>query len=136
MGKIFRGEQAAKSSRKLSYAEVAVTYAGVVAERPVKGANAGVDSSAPIPTKDGAPDECKRRRDLKISRIAPLEAKNPTGAKDVTVCSTAGGHLVTDPAAAKKARGPLKLTTNGSVILPVTVASMEATLRRTSPGAQ
>jgi hypothetical protein len=47
------GEQAAFSGRQLSYAEVVAAYAGVVAGRPVKGATAGVDSSAPLSTKKG-----------------------------------------------------------------------------------
>jgi hypothetical protein len=45
------GEQAAFSGRHLSYAEVGAAYARVVAGRPVKGATARVDSSAPLPTK-------------------------------------------------------------------------------------
>jgi hypothetical protein len=51
------------------------------------------------------------------------------------VGTTAGGHLVTKPAAPKKTSGPIKPTANDTATLPVTVASMEATLRRTSPGA-
>jgi hypothetical protein len=114
---------------------VGAAYAGVVAGRPVKGANAGVDSLAPLPTKDGASDEGKGRKDVKTSRRAPPGIKYPRGEKDVTVGTTAGGHLVNHPAAPKKPSGPLKPTANGTVILPVSVASMEATLRRTSPGA-
>jgi hypothetical protein len=57
--KIFKGERAASSSRQLSYAEEGAAYAGVVAGRPVKGSNARVDSSAPLPTKHGASDEGK-----------------------------------------------------------------------------
>jgi hypothetical protein len=45
------GEQAANNGRQLSYAEVSAVYAGVVAGRPVKGANAAVDFSATLPTK-------------------------------------------------------------------------------------
>jgi hypothetical protein len=45
------GEQAANNGRKISYAEVGAMYCGVVAERPVKGAKAGLDSSATLPTK-------------------------------------------------------------------------------------
>jgi hypothetical protein len=133
-GKTSTGEQAANSGRQLSYAEVGATYAGVVAGRPVKGANAGVDSSAPLATKDVASDEDKRRRDVKTSYRAPPDIKSPRGEKDVTVGATAGAHLVTHPASPKKPSGPLKPTTNGTVILPVPVASMEAILRRTSPG--
>jgi hypothetical protein len=51
------------------------------------------------------------------------------------VGTTAGGHLVTHPAASKKSSGSPKPTANGTAILPVPVASMEATLRSTSPGA-
>jgi hypothetical protein len=47
------GEQAANNGRQLSYAEVGAVYAGVVSGRPVKGANAGVDSSATLPNKKG-----------------------------------------------------------------------------------
>jgi hypothetical protein len=55
--KISTGEQAANSGRQLSYAGVGAAYAGIVAGRPVNGTNAGVDSSAPLPTKDEACDE-------------------------------------------------------------------------------
>jgi hypothetical protein len=46
-GKTSRVDEAANSGRQLSYAEMDAAYAGVVVGRPVKGANAGVDSSAP-----------------------------------------------------------------------------------------
>jgi hypothetical protein len=48
------GEQAANNGRQLRYPEVGAVYAGVVGGRPVKGANAGVDSSATLPTRNGA----------------------------------------------------------------------------------
>jgi hypothetical protein len=134
-GKTSTGEQATNSGRQLSYTEVGAAYAVVVAWRTVKGANAGVDSSAPLPTKDGDSDEGKGRRDVKISRRARPEIKSPRGEKDVTVGTTAGGHLVTHPAAPKKPSGPFKPTANGTVILPVSVSLMEGTLRRTSSGA-
>jgi hypothetical protein len=67
-----------------------------------------VDSSAPLPTKDGASDEDKGRRKVKTSRKAPPEIKSPRGEKDVTVGTTAGGYLVTHPAAPKKPSEPLK----------------------------
>jgi hypothetical protein len=102
---------------------VGAAYAGVVAWRPVKGTNAGVDSLAPLPTKD----EGKGRRDVKISRRALPKIKSPRGKKDVMVGTTAGGQLVTQSAAPKMSSGPLKTTANGTVILPVPVVSMEAT---------
>jgi hypothetical protein len=67
-------------------------YAGVVAGRPVKAANAGVDSSATLPTKNGASGEGKGGRNVKSSRRTPPETKFPRGEKDVTVGTTAGGH--------------------------------------------
>jgi hypothetical protein len=130
-GKTSKGEQAANSGRQLSYAEVGMAYAGFVAGRPVKGANAGMDSSVLLPTKD----EGKEKRDVKTSCRAPPEIKSPRGEKDVTVGTTAGRHLVTHLASPKKPSGPLKPTANGTVILPVPVASIEATPTRTSPGA-
>jgi hypothetical protein len=68
---------------------------------------------------------------MKIFRRALPEIKSPRGEKDVTVGTTVHGHLVTHPAAPRKPSGPLKPT----VILPVPVASMAATLRLTSAGA-
>jgi hypothetical protein len=100
-GKISTGEQAANSGRQLNYPEVGAAYAEIVTGRPVKGANPGVDSSAPLPTKDGASDEGKRRRDVITSCRAPREIKSPRGDKDVTVGAIAGGHFVTYPAAPK-----------------------------------
>jgi hypothetical protein len=47
-GKYSTGEQAANSGRQLSYAVVGAAYYGVVAGRPVKEANAGVVSWAPL----------------------------------------------------------------------------------------
>jgi hypothetical protein len=87
------GEQAATRGRQISYAEVGETYAGVVDGRPVKGATAGVDSSAPLPTKKGASPEGKRRRDDKVSRGTHPVTKSPRREKEVTVANTAGGHL-------------------------------------------
>jgi hypothetical protein len=84
--------------------------------------------------KNGASDEGKERRDVKTSRRAPPDSKSPRGEKDATAGTTAGGHLVTQPAVPKKPSGPLKPTANGTVILPAIAVSMEATLRRTSPG--
>jgi hypothetical protein len=52
-----KGKQAMNNGRQLNYAEVSAMYAGVVAGWPVKGANAGVDSSATLPTKNGASGE-------------------------------------------------------------------------------
>jgi hypothetical protein len=69
---------------------VGAAYARLVAGRPVKGANVGVDSSAPLTTKDGVSGEDKGRRDVKISRRAPPEIKSTRGEKDVTVGTTAG----------------------------------------------
>jgi hypothetical protein len=133
-GKTSTGEQAANSDRQVIYAEVDAAYAGVVDGRPVTGANAGVDSSTPLPTKDGASDEGKEGSDVKTSHRTPHETKCLRG-EDVTVGTIAGGHLVTHRAASKMSSGPLKLTANGSVSLPVQVASMEVTLRRICPGA-
>jgi hypothetical protein len=48
------GEQAAPTGRQFNYAEVSAAYAGVMAGRPVTGANPGVDSSAQFPTKNWA----------------------------------------------------------------------------------
>jgi hypothetical protein len=94
----------------------------------------GVDSSVPLPSKDGVTDEGKGRRDVKISRRAAPDIKSPRGEKDVTVDTSAGGHLVTKPAAPKEPSGPLQPTATGTVILPVPAASKEVATRRTSPG--
>jgi hypothetical protein len=72
------GEQAVNNGWQLSYAEVSAVY-GVVAGRPVKGANAGVDSSATLPTKNGASGEGKGARDVKSSHRTPPETKPPEG---------------------------------------------------------
>jgi hypothetical protein len=85
------GEQAVNNGRQLSYA------AGVVTGRQVKGANAGVDSSATLPTKNGASEEGKGGRDVKSSRRTPPETKSHRGENDVTVGITAGGHLISTP---------------------------------------
>lgn len=45
-------EEAVTSGQQLSYTEVGAAYKGVVAGLPVIGVNAGVDSSAPLPTKN------------------------------------------------------------------------------------
>jgi hypothetical protein len=109
----YTGEQAVNNGRQLSYAEASAVYAGVVAGRPVKGANAGVDSSASLPTKNGASGEGKEGRDVKSSRRTPPDTKSPRGEKDVTVGTTAGGHLISHPNALNKPSGPPKLTANG-----------------------
>jgi hypothetical protein len=124
------GEQATNNGRQLSYAEVGAVYAGVVAGRPVKGANAGVDSWAKLPTKNGASGEGKGGRDVKSSRRTPPETKSPRGEKDVTVGTTAGGHLITHPTALNKPSGPPKLIAKGTGSLSVPVASKEAAQRR------
>jgi hypothetical protein len=94
-------------------------YAGVVVGLPVKGANAGVDSSATLPTKNGASGEGKGGRDVKSSRRTPPETKSPRGEKDVTVGTTAGGHLISHPTALNTPSGPPKLTAKvtGSLLL-------------------
>jgi hypothetical protein len=51
------GDQVVNNGRQLSYADVSAVYAGVVAGRPVKAANAGVDSLATVPTKKTGPVE-------------------------------------------------------------------------------
>jgi hypothetical protein len=129
------GEQAANNGRQLSYAEMGAVYAGVMAGRQVKGANAGVDSSATLPTKNGASGEGKGGRDVESSRRTLPETKSPRGEKDVTVGTTAGGHSITHPTALNKPRRPPKLTAKDTGSRSVPVASKEAAQRRTSPGA-
>jgi hypothetical protein len=129
------GEQAASSGRKRSYAEVGAAYAGVVAGRQVKGANSGVDPSATFPTIKGASQESKRGRDEKASRGNPPASKSPRREKDITVCTTAGGHLGDHPAAPLKPIGTLKPTAKCISSAPVPAASNESASRRTSPGA-
>jgi hypothetical protein len=73
------GEQAVNNGRQLSYAEVSAVYVGVVAGRPVKGANAGVDSSATRHTKNGAYGEGKGGRDVKSRRTPPPRPSPPEG---------------------------------------------------------
>jgi hypothetical protein len=116
------GEQAAFSGRQLSYAEVGATYAGVVAGRPVKGATAGVDSSATLPTKNGASEESKGGRDEKASRGTPPVSKSPREKKDVTVGTTTGGHLGDHPAAPKKPSETLKPSPKVTSSAPVPAA--------------
>jgi hypothetical protein len=94
-----------------------------------------VDSSALLPTKKTASPEGKRGRDEKASRGTPSVSKSPRGEKDVTVGTTAGGHLGDHPAAPKKLSGTLKPTAKGTSYAPVPAASKEAASRRTSPGA-
>lgn len=53
------GKQAAKSNRELSYAYVGAAYSGLVAEKPVTGSSAGVDTLAVLPTKKGHPRRVK-----------------------------------------------------------------------------
>jgi hypothetical protein len=129
------GEKSANNGRQLSYAEVGAVYSGVVAGRPVKGANAGVDSSSTLSTKNGASDEGKGGRDVKSSSRTPPETKSPRGEKDVTVGTTAGGHLITHPTALNKPSGLPKLTTKCTGSPSVHFASKEVAERRTSPGA-
>jgi hypothetical protein len=129
------GKQTVNNGRHLSYAEVSAMYAEVVAGRPVKGANAGGNSLATLPTKHGASGECKGGRDVKSYRRTPPETKYPRRDKDVTVCTTGGGHFITHPTALSKPGGPPKLTAKGTGSLSVPVASEEAAQRRTSPGA-
>jgi hypothetical protein len=124
-GKTSTGEQVAKSGRKFSYAEVGTAYAGVQAGIPVKGANAGVHSSAQLATKDGSSDGDKGRRDVEKTRRYRPEIKSPRGEKVVTLGTSAGGHLITHSPAPRKQSWPLKHTANGTVILPVPVASMK-----------
>jgi hypothetical protein len=123
------------NGRQLSYADVSAVYAGVVAGRPVTGANAGVDTSTTLPTKNGASGEGKRGRDVKSSRRTLPETKSSRDEKNVTVSTTAGGHLISHPTALKKPSGPPKLTAKGTGSLSVPVVSKEAAQRRTSPGA-
>jgi hypothetical protein len=118
----YTGEQAASGGRKLSYAEAEAAYAGV-------------DSSAPLPAKKGSTREGKGGRDEKASRGTSALSKFPRGEKDVTVGTTAGGHLGDHPAAPKKPSGKLKPTAKGTSTAPVPAASMKAAQRRTYPGA-
>jgi hypothetical protein len=129
------GEQAAFSGRQISYAEVGAAYAGVLAGRPVKGATAGVESSAPLPTNKEASQEGKGGRDEKASRGTPPVSKPSRGKKDVTVGTNAGGRLGDHPVASKEPSGTLKSTTKGTSSAPIPAASTEAASRRTSPGA-
>jgi hypothetical protein len=65
------GEQAATSSRKLSYALVIAANAGVVAGRLVEGVNTGVDSSALLPTVKELLRKEKEGRLEVVPRISP-----------------------------------------------------------------
>jgi hypothetical protein len=56
----------------------------------------------------------------------------PQRGKDVTVGTTAGGHLGDHPAASIKPSGTLKPTDKGSRYAPVPAASKDAASRRTS----
>jgi hypothetical protein len=129
------GKQAASNGRQLSYAEVGAAYAEVVAGRPVKGATAGVDSSAPLPTKKGASQEGKGGRDEKVFRGTPPVSKSPRGEKDVTVGTTAGEHFGDHPAAPTKPSVTLKSTAKGTGSASVPSVSKEAASRCTSHGA-
>jgi hypothetical protein len=104
------------------------------AGRPVKGATAGVNSSAPLPKK-GASKEGKGGRDEKASRGTSPVFKSPRGEKDVTVGTTADGHLGDHPPAPKNPSGTLKPTAKDTSSAPVPAVSKEAASRRTSPGA-
>jgi hypothetical protein len=129
------GEQAATSGWQLSYAEVGEVYTMLMAGQPVKGVNVGVDSSAMLPTKNRASEKGKGERDVKLSHRTPPETKSPRGKKDVTVCTTTGGHSVTHPATCSKPSGPLKPTVKGIGSPSVPVASMEAAQRHAFPRA-
>jgi hypothetical protein len=72
-------EQAVKNGRKLSYAEVSAVYAGVVAGRPVKGANAKVDSSATLPTKTGPLQRVKEGGTYRRTAELPPRPSPPEG---------------------------------------------------------
>jgi hypothetical protein len=66
------------------------------------------------PLKNGASGEGKGGRDVKSSRRTPPETKSPTGEKDVTVGTTVGGHLITQPTALNKPSGQPKLAAKGT----------------------
>jgi hypothetical protein len=93
-----------------------------------------VESSAPFPTKKGACQEGKGGRDEKASRGTPPVSKSPRREKDVTVGTTAGGHLGDHPAAPAKPGGTLKPADKGISSAPGRAASKEAASRRNSPG--
>jgi hypothetical protein len=131
----FTDEKAALSGRQLSYAEAGAAYAGVVAGRPVKEVMAGMNSSAPLPTKKGASQEGKGGRDDKASLGTAPVSKSPREEKDVTVETTAGGYLDAHPAAPNKPSGTLKPTAKVSGTAPVPATSTEAAQRHKSPGA-
>jgi hypothetical protein len=119
------------AGRQLSYAEVGKAYAGVVAGRPVKQANVGVDSVAPLPSK------LRPHKRVKEGGMKEPPANLPScpcPPEDVRVDNTAGGHLAAHPAEPNKPSGTLEPTTKCSGTAAVPAASMEAAPRRTSPG--
>jgi hypothetical protein len=61
--------------------------------RPVKRATVGKNSSAPLTNNKWVSQESKGWRDEKASRGTLPVSKSPRGEKDVTVSTTAGGHL-------------------------------------------
>jgi hypothetical protein len=103
----------------------------VVPGRPIKGANARVDSSAPVPNKKRPCKRVKREAGKGVPRISP-HVKSP-GGEDVTVDNTAGGHLEAHPAEPNMPSGTLKSTAKNTGTAPVRAASKEAAPRRTSP---
>jgi hypothetical protein len=60
------------------------------------------------PLKKGASREGKGERDKKGSRRTPAVSKSPREEKNVSVATTAGGHLDAHPAAPNKPSGTLK----------------------------
>jgi hypothetical protein len=127
------GEQAASSSRQLSYTEIYAAYVGVVAGRPVKGANAGVNFSAPFPNKSGDSQEGKRGREEKATAELPV-SKSLRGEKDVTMGTNADVHLAAQPIESNKPGGTLKPTAKGIDTASVPAASMEAAPSSPLPG--
>jgi hypothetical protein len=109
-----------------------VAYGGVVAGRPVKGANANVDTTAPLCDTSGDSGG-GTGEDLKSSGTTLPENMFPRGENDVTVFTKAGRRLVTRPphqASQEGRSSPQKR----ALSLSVPVALLEAVLRLTSPG--
>jgi hypothetical protein len=103
--------------------------------RPVKERLLGWISRHRPPLKKGDSEVRKGGRDEKASRRTPPVSKSPIGEKDVTVGTTASGHLGDRPSAPEKPSGTLKPTAKCTSSAPVPAASKEETSRRTSPGA-
>jgi hypothetical protein len=78
------------------------------------------------PTSTGL--ESKGGRIENVSCGSSTVSKSPTGEKDVTVSTTAGGHLDANPGATNKPSGTLKPTDKGNGTAPLPAAS-----RCTSP---